>query len=210
MSVLPSVVLRRSSADLHRALDQSAVMRQLMADDLTPALYGYVLQRLYRAHAAVEQAHAAWASQHSQADDWLSAQLFQRTHLISKDLHALALAGVELEMGVDEPAASKLPPVPTRPQMLGMAYVVCGAMLGARLIEARLANTLGERFAGARSFFRAGLSPHLPSWSFVRARLDAELGVAHDLRQATLAARQTFEQFRQCMVLQPAPEGACP
>lgn len=209
LGVSPSVVLRRSSADLHRALDQTSVMRHLMADDLTPAMYGHVLQRLHRAHAAVEHAYAAWAIQQGQADEWLSVQVFQRTHLISKDLRALAQAGVDLEADCAEPGASLLPCRPTRSQMLGMAYVVCGAMFGARLIEARLATTLGERFAAARSFFRAGLSPQMPSWSFVRQRLDAELGNAHDLREATQAVRQTFEQFQSCLVTQPAPTAVC-
>lgn len=206
----PSSVLRGSTADLHQALDQSSLMRSLMAADLTPAVYGMVLRRLKIAHAAVEQAYAMWAGRQKAADEWLSPQVFWRTSMLENDLGALALAGVDLETDVMEADHSGGLYCETRAQVLGMAYVVCGSLLGARLIETQLSVTLGERFAAARSFFRAGLSPQLPRWSFVRQRLDAELQAGTELQQAVMAARQTFTQFQRCLALRPALEVADP
>lgn len=206
MNLTASLVLRQSTQQAHQRLDQESAMQQLMGQDLTPRTYQQILQHLHGCYLTIEDRFARWFWAGNRGPgEWLTPGVFHRTRLIEQDLLELQQLGVGVSEPVRGPEDGSLPVFTRRAEILGMAYVICGSLLGARLIQARLAQTLGPDYASALTFFRAAMLPGMPSWSAVRKSLDTELADPKDLEDAVTAARHTFAHFESWLTVPVAP-----
>ncbi len=168
---------------LHRKLDKDSVMSALSSPLCNIPSY----QRAMRGLAiAYQHADSALIAAHIYCPAELEVY-HPRMPFILADLSALGLSQPDLHV------ASILVPS-SRPEYLGMRYVIEGAQLGSRVIERNLSQSaLAPQLANARQFWSSGRA-----WQRAWPALLNELSTLHDrteLAQSVRAARSTFRHF---------------
>lgn len=181
-----SQALRLHTRDLHRELDSTPRLRQLLSPDLTPAGYADCLQGLWLAH---RQAEALLAPLDPTRPPGL-APYQSRLAALQHDLHALG-HDPQAPLRDTSPESRTIWASPLG-HYLGMRYVVEGASQGARLIGARLQKSIGVQGISLGYWeYQATLAEN---WQGFCACLDTV--EAPDLRGGALAgAALTFHLF---------------
>lgn len=163
--------LRTDTRPYHDAVEQNAFNRSLTAGTVTAAETAHFLARMYGFVQPYEEQLRAHAAALGPA--WQLDQRY-RAHLLLEDLTAL---------GHPAPPAlcPALPPLRTRPQLLGAMYVLEGSTLGGQVIARQLAKA---GIAG-RAYFTGRAERTGPLWKAFCQQLAA---AATDRDQADIAA----------------------
>ncbi len=167
--------LRAATAEGHRALESTPTMAALGAPDCDEAALARALQVLAAGFGEHEPALAGEAWYRPQAP------------AIRRDLERLGLApSAPAAVAEDGSAAS----------LVGIAYVLVGSRLGARVTAQRLAQRFGEDFVRGLQYFGAEASFSAPQWRAFQER--AGLLEGEEARAlACAAAVRTFRRFEQ-------------
>lgn len=183
----PSLLLRlrHETRPAHDALEQNAFTQALTAGTLTAAGTAQFLAKLYGFLRPFETALHAYAADFSPA--WELPQR-RRAHLIWEDIKNSG----EPTDAAALPLCPALPPLHTRPQLLGAMYVLEGSTLGGQFITKQLAQ------AGIplRRYF-TGHGPRTGArWqSFCQLLTDTAAPADHD--DIVASARLTFTRLDQ-------------
>ncbi|WP_210517386.1 biliverdin-producing heme oxygenase [Hymenobacter terricola] len=163
--------LRADTRPYHDAVEQNPFNQALGAGTVTTALTARFLSRMYGFVQPYETQLREQAGQFGPA--WQLDQRY-RAHLILEDLDQLGYLAAP-------PLCPALPPLHTRPQLLGAMYVLEGSALGGQVIARQLA-TAG--IAG-RTYFAGRAERTGPMWKSFCQQLEA---TATDHTQAAIAA----------------------
>ena len=167
---LPSVLtrLRLETRHEHSAAERAL---DLMDSALTPDTYGRRLAQFYGFYAPLEAAlKTRCGMPEGRMQEPLSclAALFPRlnkSRLLRQDLLYLQINADSL------PLCRDLPPLQTKPQVLGCVYVLEGATLGGRVITQHVQATLGITAATGGSFFEGYAGDTARMWQTMRQTL---------------------------------------
>ena len=151
--------LRRDTRPFHDAVEANPFNRALTDGTVTPADTALFLAKMYgfmQPYEAALRRHAA-----DFGPEWQLEQRY-RAHFILEDLATLGYLN-------EPPVCPALPPLATRPQLLGALYVLEGSTLGGQVIARQLAaaGIAGRTFFGGRAE-RTG-----PLWKQFTPQLEA-------------------------------------
>lgn len=189
-----SASVRLATRAAHQRLEDTAVMRDLMAPNLTADLYASILIRWQHCWQPIEAALSAGLQRGMPA----ALMPARRLHLLERDL-----AFVQTRM-LQTPA--KAPPMAdmqlgdladTAHGWYGLAYVVQGSLLGGALVRTRLMKSLGLTGGHGTEFFAGGIAPqtlHL-QWKAWLALADSLLQTPGAVQEAVEAANHSFSQM---------------
>ena len=175
--------LRSETRPQHEALEQNAFSHALTTGTLTAAGTAHFLAKMYGFLAPYETALQEHAAGFSPA--WEVPERM-RAHLILEDL-----AQAEGSPGL--PLCPALPPLRTRPQLLGAMYVVEGSTLGGQVITRQLAQ------AGIplRAYFTGYGAQTGPRWKVFCQLLTEAAPAGPDQDEIVASARLTFQRLDQ-------------
>lgn len=178
--------LKRETAEQHARVE---AMLPLLDAGLTRDAYRRVLAAFYGYHRPLEP--ALWSAP-GLAALGLHAAERRKVPLLERDLRALGLDDTALAA---LPDCARLPDVGTLPHAVGCLYVLEGATLGGRVIERRLARTLGVDAASSDSggaFFASYGERVGPMWAAYRAAAARYAEEGGDEDAVVAAAAATF------------------
>ena len=175
--------LKRETAEQHARVE---AMLPLLDAGLTRDAYRRVLAAFYGYHRPLEP--ALWSAPGLDALGLHAAER-RKVPLLERDLRALGLDEAALAA---LPDCARLPDVGTLPQAVGCLYVLEGATLGGRVIERRLARTLGVNAARGGAFFASYGERVGPMWAAYRAAAVRYAEEGGDEDAAVAAAVDTF------------------
>jgi heme oxygenase len=182
--------LKRETAEQHARVE---AMLPLLDAGLTRDAYRRVLAAFYGYHRPLEP--ALWSAP-GLAALGLRAADRRKVPLLERDLRALGLDEAALAA---LPDCARLPDVRTLPHAVGCLYVLEGATLGGRVIERRLARTLGVDAARGGAFFASYGERVGPMWAAYRAAAARYVAEGGDEDAVVAAAVATFETLAQWM-----------
>lgn len=134
-----SQALRLHTRDLHRELDSTPRLRQLLSPDLTPAGYADCLQGLWLAHRQAEALLARLEPHRPPAMPPFQSRLPALQRDLQTLNHPVAAPANDISPESTDISGSPLG------HYLGMRYVVEGASQGARMIGSRLQESMGAQ-----------------------------------------------------------------
>jgi heme oxygenase len=175
--------LRRETAEQHARVE---AMLPLLDAGLTRDAYRRVLAAFYGYHRPLEP--ALWSAPGLDALGLRAAER-RKVPLLERDLRALGLDAAALSV---LPDCARLPDVGTLPRAVGCLYVLEGATLGGRVIERRLARTLGVDAARGGAFFASYGERVGPMWVAYRAAAARYAEEGGDENAVVAAAVETF------------------
>ena len=119
-----------------------------------------------------------------------------RADRLADDLRALGCTDDDL---ADLPTLSepKLVDPGSRPELLGVLYVIEGSALGNRLIHRQLASDLGAALLGADAFFHDDGPATSRRWQSFRTLFDRHVTRGPALASAVRTATATFEMYEE-------------
>lgn len=183
--------LKEGTAPQHEAAERHFDL----ADRLrTPSTYAALLGRLYGFYGPLEAALARVPGYETVGLDFAARR---------KTPHLLADLAVLGRVPDDLPLATRLPPLTTLGEALGVMYVLEGATLGGRVISRLVANRLGFTAARAGAFF-AGYGDRVGvMWSEFRAALVRFADTPAAEAEVVAAARGTFDSLNAWLATAP-------
>ncbi len=143
------VMLREDTAEAHQSMEDTPVMRSLLAGTLSRSGYKALLEDIYSLAAPLEAAAAAHPL-------WTRATNFDfRRRLKSgRLLQDIAfLQGIPPKDLTIAPRTVRLPDVGSDARLLGALYVIEGASLGGRVILKQLTDLYGYTAEAAACFY---------------------------------------------------------
>ena len=184
-SQLPNLLLRLRSetSSQHEALEQNNFNQALTAGTLTAPGTAYFLAKMYGFLVPYEAALQQHAADFSPA--WEVPERM-RAHLILTDLE-------RLESAPDLPLCPAMPPLCTRPQLLGAMYVVEGSTLGGQVITRQLA----QAGISLRAYFTGYGALTGPRWKAFCQLLMEAAPTGPDQDEIVASARLTFQRLDQ-------------
>lgn len=200
----PVARLKAGTDDLHIRLDRHSSMSRLLATDLTLGEYAGILLRLLACHLEFEPVIEDFRQGSELTPDWLSPAIYRRSADLRADLQALGCCSSWDEI-VDKNRNRKPSlEIGSQAQAAGVMYVLAGAGLGARLIQRRLREQLGQQVEPALRYF----SPPADGidWSAYREALNRALCGDEEEADALRGARAVFDCFLRHLQIEPAPE----
>ena len=184
-SQLPNLLLRLRSetSPQHEALEQNDFNQALTAGTLTAPGTAYFLAKMYGFLVPYEAALQQHAADFSPA--WEVPERM-RAHLILTDLE-------RLESAPDLPLCPAMPPLRTRPQLLGAMYVVEGSTLGGQVITRQLA----QAGISLRAYFTGYGALTGSRWKAFCQLLMEAAPTGPDQDEIVASARLTFQRLDQ-------------
>lgn len=188
-SVTALAVLRESTSDLHRTLDQNSCMTALMQPDLQLECYAQVLIGLYAVYRPLELALYDAERTLGRLGNW-----FPKFHWLEDDLLVLSQQGVVSLYDLERVRPSLLK-MSSRAEMAGCLYVLEGSTLGGQVIASRVRASLGNRSHLAMQFLAGyGNDTHL-RWGMTCREIEAALDSPEAQFEACAKAREVFGVF---------------
>ncbi|GAA4003793.1 biliverdin-producing heme oxygenase [Hymenobacter fastidiosus] len=175
-SILPH--LRRATRPYHDEVEQNPFNQALTAGTVTAAATARFLSRMYGFVQPYEAELRAQAAHFGPA--WELDQRY-RAPLILADL-------AQLGSPAGPPLCPALPPLGTRPQLLGAMYVLEGSSLGGQVI----ARQLAQAGIAGRSYFGGRAERTGPLWKAFCQQLEAAATTAETQAAITTSAIHTF------------------
>ncbi|MFW5910142.1 MAG: biliverdin-producing heme oxygenase [Thiohalospira sp.] len=169
-------LLREGTAQLHAAIEDTPVVTRVMGDSITEADYRALLGRLHGFHSPLEAGLEGCCPALA-----VERPFRPRAPRLARDLRA---------RGIDPGGLPRCPrtPVPqTRAEFLGIAWVLEGSALGARVIRRQVGERLGPDAIGP---FHAEENPD--DWRDFLARLEDGVCTPDQRTEALRGARATF------------------
>lgn len=182
-------LLRAETRPYHDAVEQNLFNRALAAGTVTAEHTATFLAKMYGVLAPYENCLRAHAAEFGSA--WQLERRY-RAHLILQDLPQLGYVGVP-------PHCPVLPPLHTKPALLGALYVLEGSTLGGQV----LARQLAQAGISATTYFRGHGEQTGPLWKEFCQQLDQE--VTSDNRIETLHSAKLLFKCLSAWLTQPEP-----
>lgn len=174
--------LKTETDDIHQALHQQRLLRQLLSPALTRAQLSEILSIFHALYEGLELSITVHAPDLYSGPvlDWLT-----------KDQKAFAYARPKL---ISQPPFE----IDTRAKLIGYLYVKNGSMLGGQLISKHLARNLGLTPGQDQHFFSGPGKQSKKRWDeFVAAiSRDQQDAAPEHIAEAVHAARETFTRIR--------------
>jgi len=186
-----SARVRLATRVAHQRLEDTAVMRDLMAPDLTPANYLSTLLLWERCWQPIEAELAAGLQRGMPA----ALMPARRLHFLQRDIAYLQTQCPQANVASPSTGANRLASaVASEHGWYGLAYVVQGSLLGGSLVRTRLMKSLGLVDHQGTEFFAGGIAPHALHlhWKSWLAQADQQLQRPTAIREAVEAADRTF------------------
>jgi heme oxygenase (biliverdin-IX-beta and delta-forming) len=139
--------IKSRTALSHLRVEQSALMRPIADQTLTPEKYAYILRKFYGFFQPLEDMIGAIEGVEQVLPDVKGRR---KASLLLQDLQVLGLApGLAHSL----PLCQDLPEVSTPSQAMGCLYVMEGSTLGGKFISKQVQEALGLRPEGGTAFF---------------------------------------------------------
>ena len=182
----PWPALREATAAAHLRLEELPRVSRLFATDYRPDELAELLAIQRAIHLPLERVLASGI-------DLAAFGYRPRWPLLDADLVHLGWRGAIAEIAF-------IPPPPACPAtLLGICYVIEGAMLGGEVIRKRLIERFGREIVAACAFFSPYGAEAGEQWRRFRHRLDAELTSPAALATCIDAALFTFAHFERAL-----------
>lgn len=191
-----SFQLKASTDDLHRRLDSASMLAGLVLPSLTADRYALMLEHIAMAwDGCLYLFNAGWGG--GQSDEtWINPDWFILRARLDEDLERLN-GSVPPIRESDRPRLDLN--VSDRHEMAGLAYVLNGSRLGARVIAKKLrAHSDPSIRAATRHFAAADVAG--PDWACFKRRLDQELCTPEAINSACRAASRTYQLWLDVMM----------
>lgn len=182
-------VLRESTADMHRTLDQNSCMSTLMQSDLQLERYAQVLMRLYAIYRPLESVLFDAEQMHGRVGSW-----YPKFHWLEDDLLVLSQQGVVSLRDLETVRPATLT-ISSRAELAGCHYVLEGATLGGQVVAARVRASLGQRAQLAMQFLSGYGSDTHARWRKTCQQIETVLDTPEALFDACAQARAVFALF---------------
>ncbi|MGY8905120.1 MAG: biliverdin-producing heme oxygenase [Burkholderiales bacterium] len=182
-------VLRESTADMYRTLDQNSCMTALMLPDLQLERYAQVLMRLYAIYRPLESALFDAEQVHGRVGSW-----YPKYHWLEDDLLMLSQQGMVSLCDLETVRPCGLT-IGSRAELAGCHYVLESATLGGQMIAACVRASLGQRAQLAMQFLSGYGSDTHPRWGKTCQQIETALDTPKALFDACAKARAVFALF---------------
>lgn len=184
-----SALIKEQTQPLHDHLDSQTMLYRLVDESLDPEMYAEILERMYLAWSACEQAARPTFVDHEAKKLWLDAELHLGSERLLDDLEHLSPGRAS---SIAERKAEVLPlELQTKEQCAGLCYVLAGSRLGAKFILRSL-DQKSPRIRGSTCFFRSSAQGTVLSWKNFCNRLDSMLASEEQIMMAAETAAATF------------------
>lgn len=196
------VFLKAATDAIHDEAHKLPLMQRLADGTLTPDDYKTLTHRLYHYYVLVDQRIVAGCAEAGINAGTYTYKL--RAPMIARDLQAMNKAcppHLVAPRGLPE-----LPPLSTLAKLAGAAYVVEGSLMGAKILERALPETVAA--PPARTFWRWCATVGPERWAMTRHFIENACPDNSSRIEARSAALATFKLFHQLLhpALVPQPE----
>ncbi len=143
------VMLRKDTADAHQSMEDTPVMRSLLAGTLSRSGYMALLEDIYSLASPLEaaaMAHPLW----TRATNFDFRRRLKSQRLLQDIAFLQGASPEDLEI---VPRTVRLPNVGSDARLLGALYVIEGASLGGRVILKQLTDLYGYTAEAAACFY---------------------------------------------------------
>ncbi|MEE4297387.1 MAG: biliverdin-producing heme oxygenase [Wenzhouxiangella sp.] len=190
-----SFQLKVSTDELHRKLDSTSMLSELVLPSLTADRYALMLKHMAKAWNACLYLVSRESGSVAVNRTWIDPEWFALRDRLYEDLESLNASarpiweegGPRLELDDSDPV-----------QMAGLAYVLNGSRLGAKMIYRKLLAHSDPVIRGATRHFAAAGVPGA-DWASFKKRLDDELCTPAAVNNACRAAALTFRLWLDVM-----------
>lgn len=180
--------LREQTADHHRNLENSALLRHFNEGSISLPVYGQILQKFYGYFSPLERQLQQVTPLSYYLTDYPSRR---KSSTLLKDLSTLQYPTSLLEECRDIPNIANLSAA------FGCLYVMEGSTLGAKVISKVIQEALGIKEENGGSYFR-GYGPQTGDyWKNFCAVLQHYAETEGDTEQIVATANQTFLSLKQ-------------
>lgn len=172
------------------------MLSRLVGESLDPEMYAELLERMYLAWSACEQAAGQTFVDDEAKNLWLDAELQLGSERLLDDLEQLSPGRAS---SIAERKAEVLPlELQTKEQCAGLCYVLAGSRLGAKYILRSL-DQKSPLIQRSTRFFRGSAYGTALSWKNFCDRLDSMLASEEQIRMAAETASATFTLWIEIM-----------
>jgi heme oxygenase (biliverdin-IX-beta and delta-forming) len=182
-------LIKEKTADHHKALEDSQLMRPISMGVISPNEYIEILKKFYGYFSPLENKIEKFEEVYTYLPDYSSRR---KSHSLLTDLRNLKYKG-------DLPVCKNLPSVRDTAEAFGCLYVMEGSTLGGETISKILSESLKLHPYNGASFFNGYGEDTLAKWKNFRNALQMYSSKYNKHESIVESANDTFLKLREWM-----------